>query len=75
MKPEEIRVKSREEMLEELEGSRRELLNLRIQWQAGELKNAAQYAKTRKDIARAETLLREMELGINKKLYSGETGQ
>lgn len=75
MKPEEIRVKSREEMLEELEGSRRELLNLRIQWQAGELKNSAQYSKARKDIARAKTLLREMELGINKKLYSGETGQ
>lgn len=73
MKPEEIRAKSREEVLEELEGSRRELLNLRIQWQAGELKNSAQYAKTRKDIARAKTILREMELGINKKLYSGET--
>ena len=75
MKLEEGRTKSREEMLEELEGSKRELLNLRIQWQAGELKNAAQYGKTRKDIARAKTLLREMELGINKKLYSGETGQ
>ncbi len=75
VKLEEGRAKSREEMLEELEGSRRELLNLRIQWQAGELKNSAQYSKTRKDIARAKTLLREMELGINKKLYSGETGQ
>ncbi len=73
MKAAELRAKSREEILEELEGSKRELLNLRIQWQAGELKNSAQYARTREAIARAETVLREMELGINKKLYSGET--
>ncbi len=73
MKPAEIRAKSREEILEELEGCQRELLNLRIQWQAGELKNSAQYAKTRRNIARMKTVLREMALGINKKLYSGET--
>ncbi len=75
METAEIRTKSREEILEELEGCKRELLNLRIQWQAGELKNSAQYAKTRRDIARVKTVLREMELGINKKLYSGETAQ
>lgn len=73
MKPGEIRAKSREDVLAELEGSKRELLNLRIQWQAGELKNSAQYAKTRKSIARAKTILREMDMGINKRLYSGET--
>ncbi|HHT9117473.1 MAG TPA: 50S ribosomal protein L29 [Candidatus Hypogeohydataceae bacterium YC38] len=70
MKPVEIRSKSREDILQELEGCKRELLNLRIQWQAGELRNSAQYAKTRKDIARLETILREMELGLNKRLYS-----
>ncbi|HCN19970.1 MAG: 50S ribosomal protein L29 [Planctomycetes bacterium RIFCSPHIGHO2_02_FULL_50_42] len=73
MKPGEIRTKLREDILAELEGSKRELLNLRIQWQAGELKNSAQYAKTRKKIARTKTILREMDLGINKRLYSGET--
>lgn len=73
MKPAEIRAKSREEILEELDGCERELLNLRIQWQAGELKNSAQYAKTRRDIARMKTVLREMELGIDKKLHSKET--
>ncbi|MCP4366060.1 MAG: 50S ribosomal protein L29 [Planctomycetes bacterium] len=70
MKPAEIRAKSREEILEELEGCNRELLNLRIQWQAGEMKNSSQYARTRKDVARMKTVLREMELGTNKKLYS-----
>ncbi|MFQ5956591.1 MAG: 50S ribosomal protein L29 [Candidatus Brocadiales bacterium] len=73
MKSAEIRAKSREEVLEELVGCERELLNLRIQWQAGELKNSAQYAKTRRDIARIKTVLREIELGINKKLRSKET--
>ncbi|MDO8125777.1 MAG: 50S ribosomal protein L29 [Candidatus Brocadiales bacterium] len=73
MKPGEIRTKLREDILAELEGSKRELLNLRIQWQAGELKNSAQYAKTRKKIARTKTILREIYLGINKRLYSGET--
>ncbi|MEE9488064.1 MAG: 50S ribosomal protein L29 [Candidatus Brocadiales bacterium] len=70
MKPAEIRTKLREEILEELEGCNRELLNLRIQWQAGEMKNSSQYARTRKDVARMKTVLREIELGTNKKLYS-----
>ncbi len=70
VKPAEIRAKSREEILEELEGCRKELLNLRIQWQVGEMKNSSQYAKTKKDVARMKTALREMELGTNKKLYS-----
>lgn len=69
MKPAEIRTKLREEILEELEGCNRELLNLRIQWQAGEMKNSSQYGRTRKDVARMKTVLREMELGTNKKLY------
>jgi large subunit ribosomal protein L29 len=65
----ELRGRSREELLQELDGFKKELLNLRIRWQAGELKNSAQYRKTRKEIARVKTLLREMELGINKELY------
>ncbi|OHB93657.1 MAG: 50S ribosomal protein L29, partial [Planctomycetes bacterium RIFCSPHIGHO2_12_FULL_52_36] len=34
MKLSELRGKSREELLQELEGFKRELLNLRVQWQA-----------------------------------------
>lgn len=69
MKANEIREKPHQEILEELEGSERELLNLRFQWQAGELRNSAQYNQARRDIARLKTALREMELGINKKLF------
>jgi len=69
LKPSEIRERLPNEMLEELEGYKRELLNLRFQWQAGELRNSARYNQTRKDIARIKTIIREMELGINKSLF------
>ena len=72
MKASEIRNKSSQEVLEELEGCKRELLNLRFQWQVGELRNSAQYKQTRKDIARLKTVLRETELGINKKVFQKE---
>ncbi len=72
MKASEIRNKSSQEILEELEGCKRELLNLRFQWQVGELRNSAQYKQTRKDIARLKTVLREMKLGINKKVFQKE---
>ncbi|MDR4505282.1 MAG: 50S ribosomal protein L29 [Candidatus Scalindua sp.] len=69
MKPNEIRERLPNEMLEELEGFKRELLNLRFQWQAGELRNSAQYRHIKKDVARIKTIIREMELGINKDLF------
>ncbi len=68
MKAGEIREKSHQEILEELEACKRELLNLRFQWQAGELRNSVQYRQIRKDVARFKTVLREAELGINANL-------
>ncbi|MCR4291198.1 MAG: 50S ribosomal protein L29 [Candidatus Scalindua sp.] len=65
MKASEIREKSHQELLDELEGCKRELLNYRFQWQAGEIRNSAQYKQIRKDVARLKTVLREVELGIN----------
>ncbi len=65
MKASDIREKSHQEILEELEGCKRELLNYRFQWQAGEIRNSAQYKQIRKDVARLTTVLREVELGIN----------
>jgi len=65
LKASEIREKSHQEILEELEGNKRELLNYRFQWQAGEIRNTAQYKQIKKDIARLKTVLREVELGIN----------
>lgn len=72
MKITELRGKSHKEILDEIEGCKRELFNLRFQWQSGELRNSSQYSKTRKDIARLNTILKEMELGINKHLYMKE---
>ncbi|MDR4496563.1 MAG: 50S ribosomal protein L29 [Candidatus Scalindua sp.] len=69
MKPSEIRERLPNEIREELEENKRELLNLRFQWQAGEIRNSAQYRQTRKEIARIKTIIREMELGINKGLF------
>jgi large subunit ribosomal protein L29 len=65
LKASDIREKSHQEILDELEGCKRELLNYRFQWQAGEIRNSAQYRQIRKDVARLKTVLREVELGIN----------
>ena len=69
MKASEIREKPHQEILEELDACKRELLNLRFQWQAGELRNSAQYRQIRKNVARLKTVLREAELGINTNLF------
>lgn len=68
MKSSEIRIKSRQEILDEIDASRKELLNLRFQWQAGENRSPAQRKDIRKNIARLNTILNEMDLGINKHL-------
>lgn len=68
MKATEIRGKSGQEIIDEIGASRRELLNIQFQWQAGETRNPAQKKSIRRNIARLETILREMELGFNKHL-------
>lgn len=68
MKSSEIRNKSRQEITDEIDAKRREMLNIRFQWQAGEDRNPAQKKVIRKDIARLKTILREMDLGINKQI-------
>jgi len=72
LKASEIREKSHQDILEELEACKRELLNYRFQWQAGEIRNSAQYKQIRKDVARLKTVLREVELGINTDLTEKE---
>ena len=66
MKASEIRGKSRQEILDEIDACRRELQNIRFQWQAGETRNPAQRRSIRRNIARLETILREMDLGIDR---------
>ena len=68
MKASEIRIKSRQEILDEIDASKRELLNVRFQWQAGETRSPAQRKDIRKNIARLNTILKEMDLGTNKHL-------
>ncbi len=73
MKVTEIRVKSRQEILDEIDACKRELLNIRFQWQAGETRSPAQRKSIRRDIARLNTILRELDLGINKHLAQKES--
>ena len=55
MKPAEIRDLTPEELTRALEDTRRELFNLRVQAQTGQLENSARIRLLRKDIARIET--------------------
>ena len=72
MKAGDIRLKSRQEILDEIDACKRETLNIRFQWQAGETRNPAQRKSIRRDIARLKSILREMDLGINKHLQTKE---
>ena len=55
MKPAEIRDLTPEELNRALEETRRELFNMRLQAQTGQLENSARIRLLRKDIARLET--------------------
>ena len=72
MKVSEMRMKSRQEIVDEMDACRRELLNIRFQWQAGETRNPAQRRDIRRDVARLKTILREMDLSINTHLKAKE---
>lgn len=72
MKVSEMRMKSRQEILDEIDACRRELLNIQFQWQAGETRNPAQRRDIRRDVARLKTILREMDLSINSPLKAKE---
>ena len=72
MKVSEMRMKSRQEILDEIDACGRELLNIRFQWQAGETRNSAQRRDIRRDVARLKTILREMDLSINAPLKAKE---
>lgn len=66
MKANEIRGKSRQEIKDDIDARNREILNIKFQWQSGEIRNPAQRKGVRRDVARLKTVLREMDLGINK---------
>jgi large subunit ribosomal protein L29 len=62
MKASELHEMTQEELLQRLKELREELFNLKFQHATAQLENNAQLKKTRKDIARVLTVLREMEL-------------
>jgi large subunit ribosomal protein L29 len=68
----EIRDMSTEEILDTLEDMKVEMYTYRIQKETGELSDTTLFRKTRKDVARLKTALRERELATE--LVSGEEG-
>jgi len=66
MTPVEIRNMNNEELLKLLEEKKRTLMNLRFQNAMGELRDFSLIQKTKRDIARIKTILRERELGIRR---------
>ena len=62
MKVDEIRSLSDDKLQARLDETREELMNLRFQQSTGELLDSSQLTKTRRLIARLETIIREREL-------------
>ncbi len=62
MKAKEMRAISAEELAQKVDELYQELFNLRFQMATKQLSNTSRVRQVRKDIARAKTLLRELEL-------------
>ncbi len=67
MKIKEIRDKETDQLQKELTERQRHLFDLRSQSVTEKLEDPSQLGKTRKDIARIKTVLRQRELEANKK--------
>jgi len=59
MKASEIRAKSAEEMMQELDELHKEQFNLRMQHATGKLTRSSEMKRVRRDIARIKTVLSE----------------
>ena len=62
MKAKELRDLSAEELREREQGLSQELFNLRFQKATGQLGNTAMLGKTKRDLARVKTVLKELEI-------------
>jgi large subunit ribosomal protein L29 len=67
MKAKELAELTTTEIEQKLRSLKEELFNLRFQKATGQLENPARIRQVRKDIARAKTVLRERELGIERR--------
>lgn len=63
MKAKELRELREEELRGKEKEIKQELFNLRFQKATGQLGNTAMIPKTRKDLARVKTMIRELEIG------------
>jgi large subunit ribosomal protein L29 len=64
VKAQEIRELTDQGIQDELEGSQKELLNLRIRVATKQLSNTSEIGRVRKKIARLNTVLTERRLGV-----------
>ncbi len=64
MRAHEIRELSDKELIEELEGSYKERLNLRMRLATKQLTNTSQLRTARRNTARLKTIARERKLGV-----------
>ncbi len=71
----EIRAMSTDEILDKIEDLKVEMYTFRIQRESGELKDTTLFRKTRRDIARLKTALRERELAAELVAQGGENGE
>ena len=62
MKAKELRELAEEELKEKVKELGQELFNLRFQKGTGQLGNTAMIPKTKRDLARVKTVLRELEI-------------
>jgi large subunit ribosomal protein L29 len=67
MKAKELTELTTAEIEQKLAQYKEELFNLRFQSAIGQLENPARLRQVRKNIARAKTVLRERELGIERR--------
>ena len=65
MKAKELRDLTREELKEKARDIGQELFNLRFQKATGELGNTAMISKSKRDLARIKTILRELGSSIS----------
>ena len=71
----EIRALSTDDILDRIEDLKVEMYTFRIQKESGELKDTTLFRKTRRDIARLKTALRERELAAELVAQGGENGE
>jgi large subunit ribosomal protein L29 len=62
MKARELKDLAEEELIEKEKEAAQELFNLRFQKATGQLGNTAMIPKTKRDLARIKTVLRELEI-------------